>query len=202
LINACNGAISLFNFLQYLHYIYNNTTNMTPAYSNVFRVPNGVAHGAQINVFQPNVVIPQINDFARDGVGIHLVCLICIICLSLICLGGCAGYGGPVRILGGVVIAIARALGVWALNRADSRERGIQFGVFIHPVGLFTSGLAKTRVRNHEIVNGDGVVLIPAVAAIIHNRIAFGQSDVVHVSATSAEMHLWINSGSNNTILV
>lgn len=175
---------------QYCEDLYNPFYNFIIL--NMFRVPNGVAHGAQINVFQPNVVIPQINNFARDSVGIHLFCLTCF---SLICIC-CAGDGGPVRILSGVVITIARALGVWALNRADSRERGIQLGVFIHTGGLVTSGLAKARVRNHEIVNGDGVVLIPAVAAIIHNRIALGQPNVVHVSATAAEVHCVNNFGA------
>ena len=166
--------------------------------SNVFRVPNGVAHRAQINVFQPNVVIPQINDFARDGVGIHFfcltcfiwfICLTCFICFTCIIGFICACDGGTIRILGGVVIAIARALGIWALNRADSRERGIQLGVFIHPVGLINPRLLKTRLGHHEIVNGDCAVFIPAVAAIIHNAVGVSQTNVVHISTASAEMH-------------
>jgi len=32
---------------------------------NVFRVPNGVAHGAQVNVLHVDVIITQIDDFAR-----------------------------------------------------------------------------------------------------------------------------------------
>jgi len=85
--------------------------------SNVFRVPNGVAHRAQVNVFQLNVIVAQINHFTRHCVGI---------CLSRLCLSRffflASHNGGTIRKLGRIVIAIARTLGVRALNCADSGQ--------------------------------------------------------------------------------
>ena len=34
----------------------------------MFRVPNGVAHGAQVNVFHVDVIVTQIDDLARGSV--------------------------------------------------------------------------------------------------------------------------------------
>jgi hypothetical protein len=157
----------------------------------VFRVPNGVAHGAQINVLQPDVVVAQINDFT--GYGIRFIGRACI---GRACIGrrACIIFflsdnGGSVCKLGGVVVAVARALGIGAQNRADSRQRGVQLGVFVHHVGVSGRGLLQTRLRNYQIVNGDCVVFVAAVAAIVHNTIGVGQPNVVHVSAHGAEMH-------------
>jgi hypothetical protein len=54
--------------------------------------------------------------------------------------------------------------------------------------------LLQGRPRNHQIVNGDGVVFVAAVAAIIHDTIGVGQPNVVHVSAHGAEMHCLVYS--------
>jgi len=93
----------------------------------VLCVPNGVAHGTQVNVFQPDVIVSQVNDFARNGIRFFRG-------------GGFFRFffitddGGPVRVLGRVVIAIARALRIGAQNGAYPRQRGVQLGVFIDHV--------------------------------------------------------------------
>ena len=177
--------------------------------SNVFRVPNGVAHGAQVDVFHVDVIVAQIDDFARN----------CIIragtnspnspnsrsstsrsstnpnsrstSRSAYRFFFCrvAHNCGPIRILGWIVIAIARALCVRAQNGADSRQRGIKFGVFVDNVSVLLISRLKRRVRNHGIVNGDGVVFMPAIATVIHDAVCVRQPDVVHVAALGAKMH-------------
>lgn len=155
----------------------------------VFRVPNGIAHRAQVNVFQLNVIVSQINHFTRHCVGI------CLLCLSgrLPCLPRffflASHDGGTIRKLGGVVIAIARTLGVRALDCADSGESWIQFGVLVHHVGMAASTLLQGRLRDHDVVNGDGVIFMAAIAAIIHDAIRFGQTNVIHIATFGAEMH-------------
>ena len=165
------------------------------ALSNVLRVPNGVAHRAQVNVFQPDVIVAQINDLARNGVGI--CCLPCLPCLPrlprlpcLPCFFFLASHdGGTIRKLGGIVIAVARTLGVRTLYCADSRQGGVQFGVLVYHVGMAASPLLQGCLRHHDVVNGDCVIFMAAVAAIIHDAIRFGQTNVIHVSTFGTEMH-------------
>jgi len=164
----------------------------------VFRVPNGVAHCAQVNVFQLNVIVAQINHFTRHCVGICLLCLSlssrlprlpCLPCLPSFFFFLASHNGGTIRKLGGVVIAIARTLGVRALDCADSGQSRIQFGVFVYHVGMAAPSLLQRCLRNHDVVNGDRVVFMAAVAAIIHDAIGFGQTNVIHISTIGTEMH-------------
>jgi len=100
-------------------------------YLNVFRVPNGVAHGAQVNVFHVDVVVTQIDDFARlRRCGTSRPRGHCCFFFRSRRAHNCR----PVGILGRVVVAIARALHVRAQNGADPRQRGVQLGVFIDNV--------------------------------------------------------------------
>jgi len=158
----------------------------------VFRVPNGVAHCAQVDVFHVDVVVTQIDDFARN----------CIIRAGRTNPNSrsssayrfffrCAHDCSPVRILGWIVIAIARALCVRAQNGADARQRGIKFGEFVDNVRILLIARFQGRVRNHCSVNGDGVVFMPAIATVIHDSVCVRQPDVVHVAAFGAKVHFY-----------
>ena len=87
------------------------------------------------------------------------------------------------------MIAVARAFGVGAQNGADSWQRGIQFGVFVDNVRILILFRIQGRVRNHHVINGDGIVFVSAIATVVHDAIRIRQTDVVHVAAFGAKMH-------------
>ena len=157
----------------------------------MLRVPNGVANRAQVNVFQLDVVVTQIDDFARDGVvrigstrrGSTACCFF---------FRSCAHNGSPIGILRGIVVPVAWTLRIGTQNGADARQRGVQLGVFVHHIDVAAPLLMQRRVRNHDVVNCYGAVFVAAVSAVIHNFIGLGQTNVVHVATAGTEMHFFV----------